>query len=197
MVWVQNGQILNSLTWNEEHDISSQILKTIFGLHASVFFILKFVWFPIHLGIIVYPNSSGQLAELIVYIICIVIRWYSRSISVIAKQQNCYFNLFAEFLPALLNLQSKDGLQSGIGSSPEEAWICISVPGWQLRLRRWMSITPQATHVVLWCDQCFQCLWHLGHYSDNRRHSPGIVDRSTPKSFKSHLSDWGWMTHDM
>ena len=29
----------NSLTQNEEHDIPSQILKTIFGLHASVFFL--------------------------------------------------------------------------------------------------------------------------------------------------------------
>ena len=29
----------NSLTENEEHDIPSQILKTIFGLHASVIFL--------------------------------------------------------------------------------------------------------------------------------------------------------------
>ena len=28
----------NSLTENEEHDIPSQILKTIFGVHASVIF---------------------------------------------------------------------------------------------------------------------------------------------------------------
>ena len=28
----------NSLTENEEHDIPSQILKTIFGLHVSVIF---------------------------------------------------------------------------------------------------------------------------------------------------------------
>ena len=28
----------NSLTENEEHDIPAQILKTIFGLHASVIF---------------------------------------------------------------------------------------------------------------------------------------------------------------
>ena len=28
----------NSLAENEEHDIPSQILKTIFGLHASVIF---------------------------------------------------------------------------------------------------------------------------------------------------------------
>ena len=29
----------NSLTENEEHHIPSQILKTIFGLHASVIFL--------------------------------------------------------------------------------------------------------------------------------------------------------------
>ena len=29
---------INSLTENEEHNIPSQILKTIFGLHASVIF---------------------------------------------------------------------------------------------------------------------------------------------------------------
>ena len=29
----------NSLTENEEHDIPSQILKTIFGLHASSYFL--------------------------------------------------------------------------------------------------------------------------------------------------------------
>ena len=48
----------NSLTENEQHGIPSQILKNIFGLHASV---------------VIDPNvcrkSSGQLAELIVYII--------------------------------------------------------------------------------------------------------------------------------
>ena len=31
----------NSLTENEEHDIPSQILKTIFGLHASVIFLTQ------------------------------------------------------------------------------------------------------------------------------------------------------------
>ena len=63
----------NSLTENEEHGISSQILKTIFGLHASVIFldpnicgfqyICRVIWPPL------IPNSSGQLAELIVCII--------------------------------------------------------------------------------------------------------------------------------
>ena len=34
---------------NEEHDIPSQILKTIFGLHASVIFRPQYVWFPVYL----------------------------------------------------------------------------------------------------------------------------------------------------
>ena len=38
-----------SLTENEEHNIASQILKTIFGLHASVIFRPQYVWFPVHL----------------------------------------------------------------------------------------------------------------------------------------------------
>ena len=38
----------NSLTENEEHDIPSQILKTIFGLHASVIFRPQYVWFLAH-----------------------------------------------------------------------------------------------------------------------------------------------------
>ena len=40
---------INSLTENEEHDIPSHILKTIFGLHASVIFRSKYVGFPVHL----------------------------------------------------------------------------------------------------------------------------------------------------
>ena len=39
----------NSLTENEEHDIVSQILKTIFGLHALVIFRPQYVWFTVHL----------------------------------------------------------------------------------------------------------------------------------------------------
>ena len=63
----------NSLTENEENDIPSQILKTIFGLHASVIFLdtnmcgfqynCWVLWSPR------IPNSSGQLAKLIAYII--------------------------------------------------------------------------------------------------------------------------------
>ena len=63
----------NSLTENEEHGIPSHILKTIFGLHASVIFKT-----PIRVVSCTFEgssdptllrNSSGQLAELIVYII--------------------------------------------------------------------------------------------------------------------------------
>ena len=57
----------NSLTENEEHDIPSQILKTIFGLHASVIFQSQYVWFLTHLWGPEIPKSSGKLAELIVY----------------------------------------------------------------------------------------------------------------------------------
>ena len=59
----------NSSTENKEHDIPSQILKTIFGLHASVIFRPQYVWFLAHLSGPVIPNSSGQSAELTVYII--------------------------------------------------------------------------------------------------------------------------------
>ena len=59
----------NYLTGNEEHDIPSQILKTIFWLHSSVIFRPEYVWFLAHLWGPVIPNYSGQLTELIVYII--------------------------------------------------------------------------------------------------------------------------------
>ena len=66
----------NSLTENEEHNIPSQILMTIFWIapyaFLSYFFRPKYVWFPTHfndLYDLVIPNSSGLLAELIVYII--------------------------------------------------------------------------------------------------------------------------------
>ena len=63
----------NSLTENEEHDIPSQILKTIFGLHASVIFFTPICvvssTFEGSSDPTLMPNSSGQLAILIVYII--------------------------------------------------------------------------------------------------------------------------------
>ena len=60
---VQNGQNLTwlyrenilwtmtsiSLTEDEEHDIPSKILKTIFGLHASIIIRPQYVCFPVHL----------------------------------------------------------------------------------------------------------------------------------------------------
>ena len=53
-------RIWYSLTSFEDH----------FGLHASVIlFRPQYVWFPSHLYRGVIPNSSGQLAEIIVYII--------------------------------------------------------------------------------------------------------------------------------
>ena len=71
----------NSLTWNEEHDIISQILKTILDCMPQLFFRPQHVCFPLHLYAGLIPNSSGQLAEPIVYInplewICIVTRSY-------------------------------------------------------------------------------------------------------------------------
>ena len=63
----------NSSTENEEHNIPSQMLKTIFGLHASVISKISicvvsstFVGFSDPQPLL---NSNGQLAELIVYII--------------------------------------------------------------------------------------------------------------------------------
>ena len=58
-----------SLTWVEEHDIPSQNLKTIFVLHASVIFRPQYMWFLVHLYVGLIPNFSGQLTELLVYII--------------------------------------------------------------------------------------------------------------------------------
>ena len=70
----------NSLTENEERDIPSHILKTIFRLHASVIFRHKYVWFPVHLKGPMIPDPSGQLAELIVYITSTRVDLYSHQI---------------------------------------------------------------------------------------------------------------------
>ena len=58
----------NSFTENEEDHIPSHILKTLFGLNASVILRPKYVWFPVHSQGPVIPDPSGQLAEVIVYI---------------------------------------------------------------------------------------------------------------------------------
>ena len=64
----------NSSTENEEYNIPSQILKTIFGLHASSYFLdpnmcVVSSTFVGSSDPLLIPNSSGQLAEVIVYII--------------------------------------------------------------------------------------------------------------------------------
>ena len=70
----------NSITENEEKDIPSHILKTIFGSHASVIFRPKYVWFPAHLKGPMIPDHSGQLAELIVEITSTRVDLYSHQI---------------------------------------------------------------------------------------------------------------------
>ena len=70
----------NFLTENEEQDIPLHILKTIFGLHASVIFRAKYVWFPVHLKGPMIPDPSGQLEELIIYIIPTRVDLYSNQI---------------------------------------------------------------------------------------------------------------------
>ena len=52
-----------------EHDIPSQILKTILDRMAQLFFRPQYVWFLVHVYAALIPNSSGQLAELLVHII--------------------------------------------------------------------------------------------------------------------------------
>ena len=52
-----------------KNTIPSPIFKTILDCMPQLFLRPQYVWFPAHLYIAVIPNSSGQLAELIVYII--------------------------------------------------------------------------------------------------------------------------------
>ena len=52
--------------WRTRYSLT---LKTIFGSHASVILRPQYVWFLEHLYVGLIPNSSGELAELIVYII--------------------------------------------------------------------------------------------------------------------------------
>ena len=58
----------NSLTENEEHDILSQILKTILDCMPQLFFRPQCVVSGTYYVSLI-PNSRGRLAELIVYII--------------------------------------------------------------------------------------------------------------------------------
>ena len=62
----------NSLTENNEHNIPSQILKTSFGLRLSFFKTPTCVVSSTFVGFSdpkPLPNSSGQQADLIIYII--------------------------------------------------------------------------------------------------------------------------------
>ena len=61
--------IWNFLPHEEEHDIPSQKSEDHFRLHVSVSFRPQYVWFLVHLYVGLIPNSSGQLADLIVYMI--------------------------------------------------------------------------------------------------------------------------------
>ena len=51
-----------NIEWRTRYSLT--ILKTIFGLHASVIFRPQYVWFLVHLYVGLIPNSSWQLAEL-------------------------------------------------------------------------------------------------------------------------------------
>ena len=53
---------------NAEHDILP-MLKTILDCMPQLFIRPQYVWFLVHLQIGLIPNSSGQLADLTVYII--------------------------------------------------------------------------------------------------------------------------------
>ena len=57
------------LTKDKEHDIPSQILKTILDCMHQSFFRHQYMWFLSYLYVGMIPNSSDQLAELIFYII--------------------------------------------------------------------------------------------------------------------------------
>ena len=59
-------EVLN-IEWRTWYSLTN--FEDHFGLHASVVFLLQYVWFLVHLYVGLIPNSSGKLAELIVYII--------------------------------------------------------------------------------------------------------------------------------
>ena len=54
--------------YNEEHNIPSHF-KTILDCMSQLFFGPQYMWFLVHVYVGLIPNSSEQLAELIVYII--------------------------------------------------------------------------------------------------------------------------------
>ena len=85
--------ISNSLTENEEHDIPSHILKTILDCMLQLFFKPKYVLCPVHLWGHVIPDSSGQLAEITVYITSTRVDLYSHQMLLVDQIWN------HEFLP--------------------------------------------------------------------------------------------------
>ena len=63
---MNNDKFLN-IEWRTLYSLRK--FEDHFGLHASDIFRPQYVWFLVHLYVALIPNSSGQLAELIVYII--------------------------------------------------------------------------------------------------------------------------------
>ena len=56
-----------NIEWRTRYSLTN--FEDHFGLHASVIFRLQYVCFLAHLYVGLIPNTSGQLAELIAYII--------------------------------------------------------------------------------------------------------------------------------
>ena len=79
ILFIKNDIKFLSMEWRPRYSLKNFVDH--FGLHASVIFNTQHLWFLVHLYVGLIPNSSGQLAELIVYIIspdeiCIVARSY-------------------------------------------------------------------------------------------------------------------------
>ena len=55
--------------YEQRYQIPSQNFKTIFDCMPQLFFRPQYVWFLVLLYVALIPNFSGQLAELIIYII--------------------------------------------------------------------------------------------------------------------------------
>ena len=55
-----------NIEWRARYSFTK--FEDYFGLHASIFR-PPYVWFLVHLYVALIPNSSGQLAKLIIYII--------------------------------------------------------------------------------------------------------------------------------
>ena len=105
----------NSLTENEEQDIPSHILKTIFGLHASFIFRPKYVWFSVHLKGPMIPDPSGQLAELIVYITSTRVDLYSHQVLLVMMYPVCVLPTpLCDSVSCLTNVRRKGYQNDGL-----------------------------------------------------------------------------------